>query len=41
VNSYDLCVGKTQRNIETLADEPKSGAWAVDGNYFNFREGFY
>jgi unsaturated chondroitin disaccharide hydrolase len=36
-----LCIEKTRRNIRRLADEPKSGAWAVDGNYFACPEGFY
>jgi unsaturated chondroitin disaccharide hydrolase len=39
--AFDLCVGKTRLNIRRLADEPKSAAWALDGNYFNFPEGFY
>jgi unsaturated chondroitin disaccharide hydrolase len=39
--AFDLCVRKTRGNIKRLADEPKSAAWAVDGNYFNFKEGFY
>jgi unsaturated chondroitin disaccharide hydrolase len=34
-------VRKTQGNIKRLADHPKSAAWAVDGNYFDFKEGFY
>lgn len=38
---FELCVGKTRNNITRLADEPKSAAWAVDGNYFSFPEGFY
>jgi len=37
----DICVRKTRGNITRLADEPKSAAWAEDGNYFNFKEGFY
>jgi unsaturated chondroitin disaccharide hydrolase len=37
----DLCIRKTRGNIKRLADEPKSAAWAEDGNYFNFKEGFY
>jgi len=41
VRVFDLCVRKTRRNIQTLADSPKSGAWAADGNYFGFQEGFY
>ncbi len=39
--AFNLCVQKTRKNIEHLADEPKSAAFAVDGNYFNFPEGFY
>src|SRR5579871_5528166 len=39
--AFDLCVRKTRKNIKRLADEPKSAALAVDGNYFNFKEGFY
>ena len=40
-NAFDVCVRKTRNNIKRLADEPKSAAWAVDGNYFDFKEGFY
>ena len=40
-NAFDLCVAKTRSNIRRLADEPKSAALAVDGNYFAFPEGFY
>jgi len=40
-SAFDLCVRKTRGNIRRLADEPKSAAWALDGNYFNFKEGFY
>ncbi|HZI34048.1 MAG TPA: glycoside hydrolase family 88 protein, partial [Candidatus Binatia bacterium] len=39
--AFELCVRKTRGNIKRLADEPKSAAWALDGNYFNFKEGFY
>ncbi len=39
--AFDLCVRKTRVNIKRLADEPKSGAFAVDGNYFDFKEGFF
>jgi unsaturated chondroitin disaccharide hydrolase len=39
--AVDLCIRKTRGNIKRLADEPKSAAWAVDGNYFNFQEDFY
>jgi unsaturated chondroitin disaccharide hydrolase len=38
---FDLCVRKSRNNIQQLADGPKSAAWAVDGNYFAFPEGFY
>ena len=41
VSIYDLCVRKTRQNIQRLADEPKSAAWAADGDYFSFKEGFY
>lgn len=40
-NAFDLCVRKTRGNIKRLADAPKSAAWAVDGNYFDYPEGFY
>jgi unsaturated chondroitin disaccharide hydrolase len=39
--ALDLCIQKTRGNIKRLADAPKSAAWAVDGNYFDFQEGFY
>ena len=39
--ALDLCIRKTRGNITRLADEPKSAAWALDGNYFNHQEGFY
>lgn len=39
--AYAVCVDKTRRNIRRLADEPKSGAFAKDGNYFGFNEGFF
>lgn len=40
-SALGLCVRKTRHNIKRLADEPKSAAWAEDGNYFNFDEGFF
>ncbi len=40
-NAFDLCIRKSRINIQRLADAPKSGAFAVDGNYFAFKEGFY
>lgn len=39
--AFDLCVRKTRANIKRLADEPKTGSLAVDGNYFAFPEGFF
>lgn len=39
--AFDLCIRKTRANIRRLADEPKSAAWAENGNYFEFKEGFY
>lgn len=39
--ALDLCVRKTRHNIRRLADEPKSAAWALDGDFFSFEEGFY
>jgi unsaturated chondroitin disaccharide hydrolase len=38
--AFDLCVRKTRRNIQRLADAPKAAPWAVDGNYFAHPEGF-
>jgi unsaturated chondroitin disaccharide hydrolase len=40
-HSFEICVSKARGNIKRLADEPKSGAWAVNGNYFGFKEGFF
>lgn len=39
--AFDLCVAKIRGSIKRLADEPKSGALAQDGNYFAFHEGFF
>ena len=39
--AFETCVRKVRNNIKLLADDPKSAAWAVDGNYFNFKEGFF
>jgi len=39
--AYDVCVQKTRSNIKRLADEPKAAPWALDGNYFAHKEGFY
>jgi unsaturated chondroitin disaccharide hydrolase len=40
-NVLRLCIKKTRANIRRLADEPRSAAWALDGNYFSYREGFF
>jgi unsaturated chondroitin disaccharide hydrolase len=40
-HALETCISKTRRNIKRLADDPKSAAWAEDGNYFGFNEGFY
>lgn len=40
-NTLNLCIRKTRANIARLADQPKSAAWAEDGNYFKYQEGFY
>ena len=39
--ALDLCVAKTRRNIEALADRPASWAFAVNGRYAEGGEGFY
>ncbi|MBC8095461.1 MAG: glycoside hydrolase family 88 protein [Akkermansiaceae bacterium] len=39
--AFELCVHKSRRNIQRLADAPKSCAYATDGNYFEFEEGFF
>jgi unsaturated chondroitin disaccharide hydrolase len=39
--AFDLCVRKTRRNIRDLADNPGSWAWAMDGDYARFPEGFF
>ena len=39
--AFDLCVCKARPNIRRLADDPKSAAWAENGNYFDFKEDFY
>lgn len=40
-NAYGLCVAKTRKNVVSLADEPKSGAFSQNGEYFRFQEGFF
>jgi unsaturated chondroitin disaccharide hydrolase len=39
--AYELCVAKIRANLPRMADEVKSFAWAVDGDYFQNPEGFY
>ncbi len=38
---YKLCVEKTRKNINMLADQPKSWSFSVDGNYSDWNEGFF
>lgn len=39
--AFDLCVRKTRRNIKDFADAPATWSWAVDGDYAQFKEGFF
>jgi hypothetical protein len=39
--AFSLCVAKIRRSIQRLADEPKTGSLAPDGNYFAWPEGFF
>jgi unsaturated chondroitin disaccharide hydrolase len=39
--AFDLCVAKARRNIEALADRPTTWAFAEDGHYPGWEEGFY
>jgi len=39
--AFDVCLSKTRNNIKRLADDPKSYALAIDGDYFSFKEGFF
>jgi unsaturated chondroitin disaccharide hydrolase len=39
--AHAVGVEKARRNIVRLADRPLSGAFAADGNYFAFPEGFF
>lgn len=41
VRAHGITVEKARRNIVRLADRPISAAWAADGNYFGFAEGFF
>jgi len=38
---FELCVCKARSNIKRLADQPKSGAFAVNGDYFTCKEEFF
>ncbi|HEU5071215.1 MAG TPA: glycoside hydrolase family 88 protein [Verrucomicrobiae bacterium] len=40
-HAFEVCVRKTRRNIADLADAPKTWAWAEDGRYETFTEGFF
>lgn len=40
-SAYALCVRKARHNIVRLADEPKSGAFSVTGDYFSHPEEFF
>jgi unsaturated chondroitin disaccharide hydrolase len=39
--AFELCVGKTRENVKRLADDPKTAALAVNGNYFEWKEDFH
>lgn len=39
--AYQLCSAKAAKNLGKLAAHPKSYAYAVDGDYFKFPEGFF
>jgi unsaturated chondroitin disaccharide hydrolase len=39
--AYDLCVKKTRRNIQILADHPKTYAFDQTGNYSKWPEDFF
>ena len=39
--AFDLLVRKTRRNIKDLANEPGTWSWALDGDYSQFKEGFF
>lgn len=39
--AYAVCREKSRCNLIRLADRPISGAFAADGNYFAFPEGFF
>lgn len=40
-SALDLCVDKARANLARLAATSKSGAFAADGDYFAFDEGFF
>lgn len=39
--AFGLCVSKTRSNIQALADQPTTMAFAVDGRYSGWNEGFF
>jgi len=39
--AYDLCVSKTRRNIVILADHPQTYAFDKNGDYSQWKEGFF
>ena len=39
--AFDLCAAKTRANIKMLADQPTSWAFAVNGSYSDWYEGFF
>jgi unsaturated chondroitin disaccharide hydrolase len=40
-HAFAVCVRKTRRNIADLAAQPRSWAWAEDGDYSRCNEGFF
>lgn len=40
-SAFDICISKTRRNIQALADKPATWALAEDGRYSERNEGFY
>jgi unsaturated chondroitin disaccharide hydrolase len=41
IDALNVCLRKTHRNIQRLADDPKAAPWALDGDYFTHNESFY
>ncbi|MEO7101080.1 MAG: glycoside hydrolase family 88 protein [Luteolibacter sp.] len=38
---FDLCIAKTRRNLLDLNEQPTTWAFAMDGDYAKWKEGFY